>query len=189
MKLVGLKKVYDGKYLRNYVLTYLNKANQEKHYEIVSRSGIDSIEQLGQKTSGVSMVVTMHGKMLLLKEFRMGINKSIYNLCAGMIEHGETMEECIARELYEETGLKVKKITAILPSSYSAVAISDIKTNIAFVEAEGEINDNSSYNEEIFADFYSKDEIKELLKTEEFSSRSQLAAYFFANAIDFEVDK
>lgn len=189
MKLVGLKKVYDGKYLRNYVLTYLNKANQEKHYEIVSRSGIDSIEQLGQKTSGVSMVVTMHGKMLLLKEFRMGINKSIYNLCAGMIEHGETMEECIARELYEETGLKVKEIKAILPSSYSAVAISDIKTNIAFVEAQGEIADHSSHNEEISAAFYSKDEIKEMLKTKEFSSRSQLAAYFFANAIDFEVDK
>lgn len=98
-----------------------------------------------------------------------------------MIEEGESIEECIARELYEETGLKVKKIKAILPPSYAAVAISDTKTYIAFVEAQGVMEDHTSDNEEITAAFYSKDEIRNLLKTEEFSSRAQLAAYLFAS--------
>ncbi len=96
-----------------------------------------------------------------------------------MIEDGESLEECIQRELYEETGLKVKKIMQILKPSYAAVAFSDVKTQIAFVEVEGGFEDHSSENEVIEAKFYSKEEVRELLETEEFSSRAQMAAYFF----------
>ena len=180
MKLLHMEKVKDGRYLKNYELTYLNKAGREKKYEIVSRSDIPGPEALGQKVSGVSIVAYYEDKMLLLKEFRMGVNRDIYNLCAGMLEAGESLEECIQRELYEETGLSLKKILTILPPSFAAVAFSDVKTQIAFVEAEGNFEDHTSENEQISAKFYTKEEVKELLETEEFSSRAQMAAYFFA---------
>lgn len=183
MELIKFEKVRDGKYLKNYELTYLNKDGREKKYEMVSRKEIRTIEEVGKYVNGVSIVVTMGEKLLLLKEFRMGINKAIYNLCAGMLEDGETMEECIQRELYEEAGLKVKKIHAILPGAYAAVGISDVKTQIAFVEAEKteeEPEGCPSVNEEIEAVFYSQEEVEELLRTAEFSSRSQMIAYMFA---------
>lgn len=179
MELLGMEKVKDGKYLKNYELTYRNKAGREKKYEIVSRSEIPNPEALGRRVSGVSIVACYEDKMLLLREFRMGVNRFIYNLCAGMIEEGESMDECIQRELYEETGLAVKKIHAILPPSFSAVAFSDVKTQIAFVDAEGSLEDHTSENEQIEAKFYTKEEVRELLETEEFSSRAQMAAYFF----------
>lgn len=180
MKFVKLENVRNGKYLKNYELTYINKAGKEKKYEIVSRKNLETVDDIGKQPSGVSIIATCNGKLLLLHEFRMGVNKAIYNLCAGMIEEGESIEECVNRELYEETGLMVKRIKTILPPSYSAVAISDTKTYIAFVEAEGTMEDHTSDNEEITAAFYSKEEVLELLETEEFSSRAQLAAYFFA---------
>lgn len=182
MKFVKLEKVKDGKYLKNYELTYINKSGKEKKYEIVSRKELNHAEDLGKLPSGVSIIATMDQKLLLLHEFRMGVNKSIYNLCAGMIEPNETIEECIERELFEETGLKVKKIKKILPPSYSAVAISDTKTYIAFVEAkEGDTTqDHTSDNEEIEAGFYTKEEVRDLLQKQEFSSRAQLAAFYFA---------
>lgn len=179
MKLLHMKKVKDGKYLKNYELTYLNKAGREKKYEIVSRSEIPSPEAIGARVSGVSIVAFHEDKMLLLREFRMGVNRFVYNLCAGMINEGESIEECIQRELYEETGLGVKKIRTILPPSFAAVAFSDVKTQIAFVEAEGDFEDHTSENEQITADFYTKEEVRELLETEDFSSRAQIAAYFF----------
>ena len=37
MKFLGMKKVRDGKYLKNYELSYENKAGRLKTYEIVSR--------------------------------------------------------------------------------------------------------------------------------------------------------
>ncbi len=137
MKFLGMKKVWDGKYLKNYELSYENKAGRLKTYEIVSRKELEDVQDLGRRASGVSIVAFQDGKMLLLREFRMSINKTIFNLCAGMQEKEETIEDCIRRELYEETGLSVKKVLKILPPTYSAVGFSDTKTNIAFVEAEG----------------------------------------------------
>lgn len=180
MEFIKIEKVRDGKYLKSYELTYRNKAGKEKKYEMVSRRDLTGIEDVGGKPSGVSIVATCNEKLLLLHEFRMGVNRTVYNLCAGMLEQGETIEDCIARELYEETGLKVKEIKRILPPSFAAVAISDTTTYIAFVEAEGNFEDHTSENEQIDAKFYTKDEVKVLLETKPFSSRAQMAAYYFS---------
>ena len=181
MELIGFEKVRDGKYLKNYEITYLNKLGREKKYEIVSRRELAGVEDLGGKPSGVSIVATNNDKLLLLHEFRMGVNQTIYNLCAGMLEMDEDIETCISRELYEETGLKVKEIKKILPPSFAAVAFSDTTTYIAFIEAEGDFEDNSSANEQISARFYTREEVTSLIDNgEPFSSRAQMAAYFFS---------
>lgn len=187
MKFLGMEKVRDGKYLKNYELSYENKAGKLKKFEIVSRKELSGPEDLGKRVSGVSIVAFKDDQMMLLKEFRLSINKEIFNLCAGMLEEGETIEECIARELYEETGLSIKRVISILPPSFSAVGFSDTKTYIAFVEAEGTFEDHTSDNEQIQARFYTRQEVKEMLAAEEFSSRSQMAAYFFAAGVTPEM--
>ena len=180
MKLISLKKVRDGRYLKNYELTYLNKAGKEKTYEIVSHKELEAVADIGKVPSGLSIVATCEGKLLLLHEFRMGVGRRVYNLCAGMLEDGESIEACIARELYEETGLTLKKIIKVLPPSFAAVSMSDIKNQITFVEVEGELADHTSDNEDIHAALYTREEVKNLLANEEFSSRAQIAAYFFS---------
>lgn len=180
MEFIKMEKVRDGKYLKNYELTYRNKAGREKKYEMVSRRELLDIMDIGGEPSGVSIVATCQDRLLLLREFRMGINREVYNLCAGMLEKDESIEDCIARELYEETGLKVKKIKRILPPSFAAVAISDTTTYIAFVEVDGTLEDHTSENEQIVAKFYTKEEVKSLIENEPFSSRAQIAAYFFS---------
>ena len=77
MELLKMEKVKDGRYLKNYELTYRNKAGREKKYEIVSRNEIAGPDMIGKKISGVSIVAYCEDKMLLLREFRMGINRLI----------------------------------------------------------------------------------------------------------------
>ena len=184
MKFTEIKKIKDGKYLKNYELTYINKAGREKKYEMVSRHEIHSQEEIGKAPSGVSIVAFHEDKLLLLRALRMSVNKTIFNFCAGMIDPEETIEECIDRELYEETGLKVKRVIDILPPSYAAVGISDTSTYIAFVEVDGAFEDHTSENEEIEAAFYTREQVASLLKTEDFSSRSQVIGYYFSKGLD-----
>ena len=121
MKLLGMKKRFEGKYLHGYELTYENRAGREKTFEMVSRSPLRDPSEIGTHVSGVTIVAWKDDRLLLLKEFRMSINRTIYNLCAGMLEEGESVEDCARRELYEETGLCVARFLDILPPSYSAV--------------------------------------------------------------------
>ncbi len=37
-------------------------------------------------------------------------NKKMFSVLAGFVEAGETLEECVAREIFEETSIRVKKI-------------------------------------------------------------------------------
>lgn len=55
----------------------------------------------------VLAAVQHHGKMLLTKYAHGDGN---YALVAGFVEIGETAEECVAREVMEETGLRVKNV-------------------------------------------------------------------------------
>ena len=48
------------------------------------------------------------------------------------------------------------------------------------MEVEGNFEDHTSENEQIDANFYDKDEVQKLLETEPFSSRAQMAAYYFS---------
>lgn len=183
MKLLKIDKNEKSGFLKSYTFTYENKLGKEKKYEIVSHHEINSPDDIGEKLSGISMVCIRDGKLLLLREFRMGVNQYVYNLCAGMVEAGESIEEAMSRELYEETGLRIKRVIDILPESFAAVGISDIVNKIIFLEVEGEIEDHTSANEEIEAAFYSKDEVSRLINTEKFSARAQICAYFFTKGM------
>ncbi len=173
-------RLLDGEgYLKKYALTYEHE-ELNKCYEIVSRHLYEDVSEIGNIVDGVSMVVFQKDRLLLLREFRLGICRSIYNLCAGMMKPGESLEECCRRELMEETGLKLIRIIRAFPPSFAAVAISDVKTRIVFVEAKGKpcVSDNPV--EPITSKFYTKNQVKKMLKTEEFSSRAQMMAFFFS---------
>ena len=88
--------------------------------------------------------------------------------------------DAIERELHEETGLFLDEVIDVLPPSYAAVGFSDVLTHIAIIKAKGTLSDEFlSENEDIEANFYTQEEVLKLLKTEKFSSRAQVMAYFF----------
>ena len=51
MELLKMEKVGNGRFLKNYELTYLNKAGREKKYEMVSRRELSSPDDLGKSPS------------------------------------------------------------------------------------------------------------------------------------------
>ena len=65
---------------------------------------------------GVGILITQNGKLLMGK--RIGAHgKGSYGTCGGHLEYGETPEECIRREVLEETGLRVKSLKFLCVSN------------------------------------------------------------------------
>ncbi|MDS1030113.1 NUDIX hydrolase [Bacillota bacterium LX-D] len=53
-------------------------------------------------------------EILLVKQYRKALEKTLYELPAGKLEKGELPEKSAARELLEETGIKAGKIIKVL---------------------------------------------------------------------------
>jgi 8-oxo-dGTP diphosphatase len=76
-------------------------------------------------------VVIMHGKVLLVKD--KGVHQ--WSLPGGGVHKGERSYQAAARELYEETGLRAKKITWL--GSFKS-PVTDHKAYL--IEAEGHVH-------------------------------------------------
>ncbi len=178
--LQSIEKHRDTKYLKTYTLHYTNPVGKDKAYETVSNYTWDCPEDIGRIASGVVIIGFCGEKLLLLKEFRMGVNQFLCNLPAGRLEEGEAVEECARRELYEETGLSLKSVMQILPPSYASPDLSDSCSWMVIGEVEGELEPHPDDDEYLLPFFASREELESLLKTEKFSVRAQLAAWMFA---------
>ena len=62
------------------------------------------------RESVVVLPILSDDRIVLIKQYRVPIERWIYELPAGVIEHGETPEESAKRELIEETGYKAKEL-------------------------------------------------------------------------------
>jgi ADP-ribose pyrophosphatase len=79
--------------------------------------------------------ITPEGEVLLVKQFREPVRQELLEIPAGILEDGETPEDCAARELLEETGYRATKLEQ-LGTVYSSPGFTDER--IVLFTAEGE---------------------------------------------------
>lgn len=184
MEFRNIEKVQEGKFITRYNVTYETADGVIKVYEMISRDNdLETYEQLSHhKTDAVVLIMEdeTRQKILLNKEYRMAVGGTVYNFPAGLIDAGETVEEAGRRELKEETGLDVIKVLDIIPDSYSAVGFSNEKNQCVVGIAGGKFQPSNSSLEEIEAGWYTKEEVRELLKTELFAARTQAYCYVWS---------
>lgn len=150
----GIEKVHEGAFINRYNLTYTTKDNKKKVYEMISRNrNIDSEDQIrNPKTDGVVIIMTDEDDEHIL----------------------------LNRELREETGLELVKVEDKLINSYSAIGFSN-ETNVVVIgKAKGRFAPSSSTLEEIQAAWYTRQQIRELLKNQPFAARSQAYCYMWS---------
>ncbi len=176
MRFDKIEKVHEGAFIDRYNVSYTTQDQRKKVYEIISRNkDLKTLEDLhNPHTDGVVIIMTDAGgeKILLGKEFRMAVGECVYNFPAGLIDSGEYSKEAAARELREETGLEIVEIADQLYDSYSAIGFSNETNAVVIGTAAGTFAPSTSTMEEIQAGWYTKEEVKNLLKNKHFAAKN-----------------
>lgn len=153
-KLQDIELLSDG-WIKKYLLTYKLPDGSTYKYESVSRKGLAeytaalrSDEQgIIPKPDAICIVpILPDDSLLLIREFRYPVNAWCISFPAGLVDKGETIEECVNRELMEETGFRVRQDLegpAIIPlpqNGYSSVGMGEenVRVVIAYVEQIGD---------------------------------------------------
>ena len=121
--------------------------------------------------------------MLINKEFRLSVNDWVYNLPAGLIDKGESVEEALRRELKEETGLDVVRIIRTLPASFCSIGESNTTTILSYIEAAGTLHNDGNPVEEIEPLWIDKGRAREILKSDRITSRTQVLLDMWVNGV------
>jgi ADP-ribose pyrophosphatase len=92
-------------------------SRKEKPIEDAAKADAVVIVPTIETDEGIRLVVT--------KEFRVPIWDFEYGFPAGLIDDGENMEQTVARELKEETGLELAKIKHVSAPVFSSAGLTD----------------------------------------------------------------
>ena len=105
---------------------------------------------------------------MLVKQYRVPLNHYIYEIPAGLVDNNEDIENCVKRELFEETGLELVEIKKVFKNIYLSPGITDECASLVFCTCKGDISyDYLQEDEDLTIHMYSQDEIDDIIKNEE----------------------
>lgn len=190
-RVVKIAVLKETKFLSLYDAEYVNKAGKIKHWIISSRKNYETLKaqffQGKKEEMDAVVIVAVHidsKKLVMIKQFRVPLNDYVYELPAGLVDKGESMETSSIRELREETGLTLDKIDYNKTKSglYASAGMTDESLCIVYCTCSGNISlDNLEEDEEIQIILVSKLEAADLLRKKiKMDVRAYLALQSFA---------
>ena len=186
MKLNKITKKEKGKFINRFNLHYTTRNGNEKVYEIVSRKQEITPEMLKNSKPEAVMIIALNidkTEVCVNKEFRLSVNKEIYNMPAGLIDAGENTVCAATRELKEETGLDVIEVINFLDGAYSAIGVSNERTSLVICRASGEFGGNYDELEEITPIWVDKKQALQIAESGNCTARTQMFLYFWGKGL------
>lgn len=174
-RIKDITSLVETKFISLYNVKYLNKSNKEKSWTVASRKKKEVLEGIyfdNEKDKVDAVIICAYHKdsekLVIIKEFRVPINKYIYELPAGLVDSDdENFESAVKRELKEETGLDVIEIKKDLSCNqvYLSPGMTDESAAFVYCICEGEISNKFlEDDEDIEAILISQEEAREIIK-------------------------
>ena len=164
-KLLDKKTAYKGKRI----------VVQELHFKNPRTNEILYREHVLAGHAAIIMPIMEDGSLLMIREPRTPIGKTVLAFPAGMIEEGETPEEGAIRELEEETGYRAKFIKK-MREVYPAIGYSNEKTIIFLAKDLVKTQRHLDETEDIEVIKVPMEEVKQMLDNNEIRTSSETVA-------------
>ena len=173
-RIKGINTLSKTKFVSLYDVAYENKLGKEKHWTVSSRKSKEELEQiyLQNKEDKIDAVVICayhksEKKLVLINQYRVPINKHIYELPAGLVDNNEDAETSVRRELKEETGLDLISINKINSKDklYLSPGMTDESVAFVYCVCDGKLSDEYlEEDEDIKALLISQEDAKDILE-------------------------
>lgn len=150
-------------------------AFQGQLLRVILRHTSHGCREIVQHPGAVAVLVTDElGRILLVRQFREGAGRELWEIPAGTLEPGEKPYSCAIRELREETGLSVK--LRFLGVIYPTPGYSSERIFLFWAKAKGEAIASGEIAE---ARFFTKEQILELARRGEGDAKTLAALALF----------
>ncbi len=126
MKVTTIENKFSAKWISVKQASYLDKNNKEQKWDFVTRNTTSKVVTIICRSK-------QSGKILLIAQPRVPVNKIVIEFPAGLVDAGEKLEVAGLRELKEETGYD-GIVLGVYPTLSKSAGLTDECTGV--VEAE-----------------------------------------------------
>lgn len=129
------------------------------------------------------IAITTKGKFIIEEQYRHGIQKVCFELCAGMVDEGETPLETAKRELLEETGYSGGNWTAFGMSVPNASGSTTRCYHFLATDVERTQSPKTENTEDIKIHLLTEQELKQMMLDRSIAEAVMMAPLwrYFAN--------
>ncbi|MCY8104230.1 ADP-ribose pyrophosphatase [Bacillus mojavensis] len=139
-KTIAKEQIFSGKVIDLYVEDVELPNGKTSKREIVKHPGAVAV-----------LAVTDEGKIILVKQFRKPLERTIVEIPAGKLEKGEEPEYTALRELEEETGYTAKKLTK-MTAFYTSPGFADEIVHVFLAEELAVLEEKRELDEDEFVE-------------------------------------
>lgn len=154
-KTIDSQVIYEGKVVKLKVDKVLLPDGKQSEREVINHPGAVAI-----------IAVTPQNRLILVRQFRKALEKTILEIPAGKLEAGEDPVQCARRELQEETGYFAANFNPVV-SFYTSPGFADEHLHLFWADdlQAGEVNLDQDEFVELVE--YSLDECLEAIQSKE----------------------
>ena len=143
-------------------------------------NGRQATREVIEHPGAVAVVPIMDdGRIILVRQYRHPLGELMLEIPAGKLDKGESPDDCVRRELAEETGYigrNIRKITSI----HTTPGFSNELIHIYIARDLVPTDQNLDEDEFINVEYYTKDEIKSMLDNGVFSDAKTMVGLLLA---------